>query len=208
MEVIFCEKKSAYIKRRSGKFELTTDKTKASLFSCGYAKLYIANKIPKKLRGDFSVEEISPPPKILIPLPPIQYGRQIEPPRQIDDMNITSESVLALTKEYTENFCASLDKLAERARAELAFIDNVILDYRHWIRNKATSLNAVQGYKAYKLHTELERRREDLKKALNLCRILYQQAKETQSLAEDFEFEPYNPRTDTDFDELIKGSSK
>lgn len=210
MEVIYCEEKSAYIKRRNGKFELVRDKTKATQFSCGDARRFIANQIPKKQRRNYSVEEISSPPDFFTTLttPTVKSEPENKPSLHIDDMEKTRESIIRFAKENTERFQKSIGELTEKIRIELTGVDNEILDYRHWIRDKTTSLNAVQGYRAYKLHTELERKREELKKTFQLCGMILQKAEEIQSLAENFDYEPYKPRTDLDFDELIKGNSK
>lgn len=187
---------------------MVRDKAKATQFSCGDAKRFIANQIPKKQRTNYLVEEISSPPDFFTTLPTVKRKPENKPLLNIDDIEKTRESIICLAKENTERFHASIGELTEKIRIELAGVDNEILDYRHWIRDKTTSLNAVQGYRAYKLHTELERKRKELKKTFQLCGMILQKAEEIQNLAENFDYEPYKPRTDMDFDELIKGNSK
>lgn len=183
---------------------------KATQFSFGEAAYFINNQIPKKKRGIYSVEEISPPPEFFITLAPpkIHYGKQPKKDVHTEDIGKIREKVVRLSNVNMERFSAEINDLAEELRARLAHIDNEILDYRHWIRDKATSLNALEGYRAYMLHTELERKREELKKTFRLCELLMQKAEEIKSIAEDYDYEPYKPRTDMDFDKLIKGENE
>lgn len=210
MEIICCKEKSAYVKRHNGKFELVRDKSRATQFGTGEAKRFITNQVPKKQRINYLVEEISPPVDFFKTLPPISKAQpsKSDNSENADSVGKIREKVVCLARENLENFNASLNVLTDKLRTQLVDVDNEILDYRHWIRNKTTSLNAVQGYRAYKLHTDLERKREEIKKILQLCVLAIQKAEELQSLAENFDYEPYKPRTDMNFDELIKGCLK
>ena len=210
MEIICCKEKSAYVKRNNGKFELVRDKSRATQFGTGEAKRFITNQVPKKQRINYSVEEISPPVEFFKTLPPISKKQpsKVNKPKSIYDTNEIREQVIRLAKENAENLNTSLNGLTDKLRIQLVDVDNEILDYRHYIRNKATSLNSVQGYRAYKLHTDLERKREEIKKTLQLCVLAIQKAEELQGLLEKFDYEPYKPRTNMNFDELIKGCLK
>ncbi len=210
MEIICCKEKSAYVKRHNGKFELVRDKSRATQFGSGEAKRFIINQVPKKQRVNYSVEEISPPSDFFKTLPPVSRGQssRTDNTENADSTEKIREKVVCLARENSENFNASLNVLTDKLRTQLVDIDNEILDYRHWIRNKTTSLNAVQGYRAYKLHTDMERKREEIKKTLQLCVLAIQKAEELQGLLEKFDYEPYKPRTNMNFDELIKGCLK
>ena len=77
---------------------------------------------------------------------------------------------------------------------EMQKYDRMILDIRHWLRDKNTKLNACQGYQAMKKLQDIERERVACKKELQRVAILRGNIRKACNKAENFEYEEYKNR--------------
>ena len=95
-----------------------------------------------------------------------------------------------------------------RLENKIAQYDDMILDIRHYIRDKDTKLNTVYGYKVIKLMQEIERKRLDCK--YEIARIEQLKSRLTTDLNkfDKFEFEPYKPRVITNIDDYLNGNKE
>lgn len=70
----------------------------------------------------------------------------------------------------------------------------MILDIRHYLRNKDTKLNACQGWKVMVKLQKIERERADCKKELQRVAMLKSSIKKAVKESEQFEYDEYKNR--------------
>lgn len=180
-----------YIRFYKGKATKTSDINKASKFTNGRAQEYIDNQVKKSERDSYYIETVSMDKTIS------KSSTSVKSIQELDCIQIIRNMNIELHKNFSE--------LNTRLKEELKQCDDDILDYRHYMRNSNTILNAVQLCKAAKLCQKLERKREEVKKELARCEMLLNIGDYFQSKAENFNYEEYKPRGNMDFNKVIKG---
>ena len=182
-----------YVAIKHGKLTKTKDIHKAHTFSKGQAQNYIDTQIKKKERDTYLIEDLT---ANKVAEPPIAMKIDTEKP-ELDCVTIITSIRGKVYKSY--------EQLRSHLQKELKKCDENILDYRHFMRDDSTVLNAVQLCKAGKVCQDSERKREKVKKELMRCNFVLESADELVESAKNFEYQSYNPRGDIDFDKIIKG---
>lgn len=182
-----------YIKFSKGKPTKVKNVSQASTFTNGSAQNFINSQVKKSQRDNYYIETIG------VDFIDKKSKQEVHTPKQRQKLNCI-EIVTDMNMELHKNF----NKLYEQLQKELKQCDDDILDYRHYMRNPNTILNAVQLCKAAQLCQQLERKREEVKKELRRCEMLLNLGDYFQTKAENFEYEPYNPRGNMNFDKIIK----
>lgn len=172
-----------YIQINAGKLSRTTDIHKAKLFADGKAQVYIDTQIKKSDRDSYMVETVD-------------FSKKSE------EIVSNCISVVSTVNQKLHN---QISPICEELKKQLQECDNNILDFRHYMRDKNTVLNAVQLCKAAKLCQELERKREAVKKELARCNLALELMDNMQDAINDFEYAEYNKRGNIDFEKIIKG---
>lgn len=91
----------------------------------------------------------------------------------------------------------------EKYAKQLREYDYMILDIRHWLRDKNTKLNACQGYQAMKKLQDIERKRVECKKELQRVAILRGNIRKACNKAENFEYEEYKYKQIENMEEFL-----
>ena len=182
-----------YVAIKHGKLTKVSDIGKAHTFSNGQAQNYINTQIKKKERDTYIVEDLTVDKVVK---PPIAVKFDIEKP-ELD--------CVAIITSIRDKTYKSYEQLRNHLQKELKKCDTDILDYRHFMRDESTILNAVQLCKAGKVCQDLERKREKVKKELMRCNFVLESADELVENAKSFEYQSYNPRGSIDFNKIIKG---
>ena len=182
-----------YVAIKHGKLTKVKDVSKAHTFSSGQAQNYIDTQIKKKERDTYIVEDLT-------------AGKVVEPPiaMKIDTEKPELDCVAIITSIRDKTY-KSYEQLRNHLQKELKKCDTDILDYRHFMRNDSTVLNAVQLCKAAKVCQDLERKRVQVKKELMKCNLVLESADQLVEDAKSFEYKSYNPRGNIDFNKIIKG---
>lgn len=82
----------------------------------------------------------------------------------------------------------------EQRTQQLRKYDDMILDIRHYLRDKDTKLNACQGYKTMVVLQKLERERASCKKELKRATMLKSSVLKAVTESETFDYEKYKNR--------------
>lgn len=182
-----------YVAIKHGKLTKVSDIGKAHTFSNGQAQNYINTQIKKKERDTYIVEDLT-------------VDKVVKPPivEKIDTENPELDCVAIITSIRDKTY-KSYEPLRLHLQKELKKCDTDILDYRHFMRDESTVLNAVQLCKAGKVCQDLERKREKVKKELMRCNFVLESADKLVENAKSFEYHSYNPRGNIDFNKIIKG---
>lgn len=94
----------------------------------------------------------------------------------------------------------------EKYTEQLREYDYMILDIRHWLRDKKTKLNACQGYQAMKKLQDIERERVDCKKELQRVAMLRGSIRKACNESVNFEHEEYKYKQIKNMEEFLFGS--
>lgn len=183
-----------YVKIEHGRLSKTTDINKAHTFANGKAQRYIDTQIKKSERDTYLVETIS--------ITDNNTKQDIISEKQ----NITNSfDCISIVSSINEKVHKELSPLYKKLTKKLQKCDDDILDFRHYMRDEKTVLNAVQLCKASKVCQDLERKRLKIKKEAIRCRMVLDMADGLVKQAEDFDFEVYKPRGNVNFAAMIKG---
>lgn len=163
----------------SGKFVPTSSEAMADIFSKKQADAIFTNSLPKALKSVFHVEKYD------------------KPPNQVKQ--VTKEEIDKNTEKVTisENIQRWLDKVSElnglrndatkrkeELSKQLSDVDKELSDINHYI--EFCSLNAAQGYKAYKMVKDRRIKRRSIKNELVVVDAILEK-KISDSITEEIE---------------------
>lgn len=94
----------------------------------------------------------------------------------------------------------------EKYTEQLREYDYMILDIRHWLRDKKTKLNACRGYQAMKKLQDIERERVDCKKELQRVAMLRGSIRKACNESVNFEHEEYKYKQIKNMEEFLFGN--
>ena len=160
---------SRYIYQRAdGKFAPTSSEVMADKFTRKQADGILKNSLPKALRGIFRAEKYedanivqnkcdqNDDVKILLDVP-----------KPIEDTNV---QVWLQKVETLNGLIDEASKRRDELNKKLSDIDQELSDLAHYCECK--TLNAAQGYKAYKMIHDTRVRRRSIKNELNVVTII------------------------------------
>lgn len=180
-----------YVKKTATKVTMTFNEHIADRFkTVEEANKFIDNYISKKRRRSFVIQESTIKDE-QITLKPTKNIRNSTIYEKLEDM----------INNCIENELVKLEN-------KIARYDDMILDIRHYIRNKNTKLNTVYGYKIIKLMQDIERKRLDCKYEIARIEQLKSRLVTDLNKFDKFEFEEYKPRVITNIDDYINGNKE
>lgn len=119
-----------------------------------------------------------------------------------NDKKVNDKFVKSI-QAFDEIINTYLNPEIEKYTKQLREYDYMILDIRHWLRDKKTKLNACQGYQAMKKLQDIERKRVECKKELQRVAILRGNIRKACNKAENFEYEEYKYKQIENMEEFL-----
>lgn len=185
------KKEGYYVKILNNKPSLVTTVDRATKFSAGEAEKYINNQIKKNVREQYIVEKIDNKPK--------EHKLNDIPEPEFVKTDVIS-SLKSVRKLVDEKLCNKQNEYKDK----LQYYDDIILDIRHYIRDKNTRLNACQAANVLYRLQRIERKRAEVKRELKRIGYVYDSLNNALSVADEFDYSPYKPRVIKDIDEFMK----
>ena len=121
------------------------------------------------------------------------YVSDLKTYQPVDEQEINNNYIKSI-QAFDEIINTYLNPEIEKYTKQLREYDYMILDIRHWLRDKKTKLNACQGYQVMKKLQDIERMRADCKEELQRIAILRGNIRKSCNKAESFEYEEYKYR--------------
>ena len=165
------------------KIKFVNNETLADVFpSEREANDFIRKTFKKKTRKNYRVTKSND-----------DYVSDLKAYQSVDEQEINDNYIKSL-QAFDEIINTYLNPEIEKYTKQLREYDYMILDIRHWLRDKKTKLNACQGYQVMKKLQDIERMRADCKEELQRIAILRGNIRKSCNKAESFEYEEYKYR--------------
>lgn len=153
------------MKDRKGKFVPTSCEALADIFGNKEANSVYQNNLPKALKSVFRVERYDEPPKLIKQMTHDQVQYNSEKVAIADNIQYWIDKVSGLNGLATE----ALHRKEELVN-QLSEVDKELCDINHYI--EFCSLNAAQGYKAYKMIKDRRIKRRSIKNELDILGVI------------------------------------
>lgn len=187
---LIVDKNGRYLKiTTDNKIVFTTNEALADTFNSEREVTdFIRKAFPKKKRRLYKPMNCN---NIL--LPQSNHNDKLNSADEIDNDNesIDFDNCVTAFKETIDTY---LTPQIQKYTAQLKKYDGMILDIRHYLRNKDTKLNACQGWKVMVKLQKIERERADCKKELQRVAMLKNSIKKAVKESEQFEYDEYKNR--------------
>lgn len=164
-------------RNHSGKFVPTSSEAMADTFSKRQADAIFNNSLPKALKSVFHVEKYDKPPDQVKQVTKEEIGKNTE-------KATISESIQRWLDRVSELNGLRNDaiKRKEELCKQLSDVDKELSDLNHYI--EFCSLNAAQGYKAYKMVKDRRIKRRSIKNELAVVDVILEK-KISDSMVEE-----------------------
>lgn len=178
--------------RADGKFAPTSSEVMADKFTRKQADGILRNSLPKALRGIFRTEKYEDTNIIQKKCDKDDDGKiLLDVPKPIEDANV---QVWLRKVETLNGLIDEANQRRDELNKKLSDIDQELSDLAHYCECK--TLNAAQGYNAYKMIHDTRVKRRSIKNELNVVTIICKSASKDEivNIINSLDNVTYKPR--------------